>query len=98
MENLKKQFTYIIKTSDLGYCSSFYEIKTDATIEQINEIEYSGVIDTSRFNSTSIDDLKFACNQAGYIFDYKTIMKNSTGHSSTVKKLNIDYVTHYGNY
>lgn len=98
MSNVKKQYTYIIKTSDLGYCSSFYEVVTDVTLTQLKEFEYKGVIDTSRFNSTSIEDLKFVCNQEGYIFDYRTIEKHSTGHSLKIWNLNIDYTAHYGNY
>jgi len=88
----------IIKTSNLGYDMSFYKVSTNANIEQIKEAEFSGLIPTYRSSSTTIKQLKEACEKFGYSFEYEIIAEKLNGWTDQVKGLKIDYTAHYGNY
>ena len=88
----------IIKTSNLGYDMSFYKVSTNANTEQIKEAEFSGLIPTYRSSSTSIKQLKEACEKFGYSFEYEIIAERLNGWTDQVKELKIDYTAHYGNY
>lgn len=88
----------IVKTNNLGYDMSFYKVTTNATLEQLKIVEYSGLIDTYRHNSTSINQLKDACEKMGFIFEYKIIAERLNGWTDEVKGLKIDYTAHSGNY
>ena len=88
----------IIKTSNLGYDMSFYKVNTNANIEQIKEAEFSGLIPTYRSSSTSIKQLKEACEKFGYSFEYEIIAERLNGWTDQVRGLKIDYTAHYGNY
>ena len=88
----------IIKTSNLGYDMSFYKVSTNANTEQIKEAEFGGLIPTYRSSSTSIKQLKEACEKFGYSFEYEIIAERLNGWTDQVKGLKIDYTAHYGNY
>ena len=88
----------IIKTSNLGYDMSFYKVSTNANIEQIKEAEFSGLIPTYRSSSTTIKQLKEACEKFGHSFEYEIIAEKLNGWTDQVKGLKIDYTAHYGNY
>ena len=51
-----------------------------------------------RSSSTSIKQLKEACEKFGYSFEYEIIAERLTGWTDQVKGLKIDYTAHYGNY
>ena len=82
----------IIKTSNLGYDMSFYKVSTNANTEQIKEAEFSGLIPTYRSSSTSIKQLKEACEKFGYSFEYEIIAERLNGWTDQVKELKIDNV------
>ena len=86
----------IIKTSDLGYTNSVYEVATTATKKEIEFIEFE-TIPTQRHNSTTIEQLKGAVEDAGLVFDYKVIVEDIKPYEVD-KSLKIDYFAHAGNY
>ena len=88
----------IIRTSDLGYNMSYYKVDTDATPEQIRDVNFSGLIPTHRSTSTSIKQLKEASEKMGYRFEYIVIAEDLTTMTEDVKNIKVDYEAHYGNY
>lgn len=77
---------------------SFYKVSTDANLEQIKEVEFSGLIPIYRSSSTSIKQLQEACRESGYSFDYEVIAERLSGWTDELKELKIDYTAHFGNY
>lgn len=88
----------IVRTSDLGYNMNYYEVDTNATTEQLREVNFSGLIPTMRHNSTSIKQLKEASEKMGYTFKYKIIAEDLKGMTDEVRDLKVDYEAYYGNY
>lgn len=88
----------IVRTSDLGYSMDYYKVNTNATPEQLREVNFSGLIPTHRSASTGIKQLKEASEKMGYTFEYEIIAENLKGMTDEVKDLKVDYEAHYGNY
>ena len=88
----------IVRTSNLGYSMDYYEVDSNATTEQLREVNFSGLIPTHRSTSTSIKQLQEASKKMGYTFEYKVIAENLKGLTDEVKDLKVDYNAHYGNY
>lgn len=87
----------IARTSD-SYSIDYYKVETNATPEELREVEFSGLIPTHRSASTSIKQLKEASEKMRYIFEYEVIAENITTVTPELKNLKIDYEAHYGNY
>ena len=79
-------------------CLEIYEVDTNATTEQLREVNFSGLIPTHRSTSTSIKQPQEASKKMGYTFEYKVIAENLKGLTDEVKDLKVDYNAHYGNY
>ena len=88
----------IVRTSDLGYSMDYYEVDTNATPEQLKEVNFSGLIQTHRSTSTEIKQLQEASKKMGYTFEYKIIAEDLKGLTDEVRDLKVDYEAHYGNY
>ena len=88
----------IVKTSNLGYDVSYYEVDTSLTVEQLEDINYNSEIPIYRHNSTTITQLKDACEKMGYKFEYTPIIEKVTIIPSNLKNLKVDYIAHFGNY
>jgi len=88
----------VVRTSDLGYSMDYYEVNTNATPEQLREVNYSGLIPTHRSASTGIKQLKEASEKMGYKFTYEIIAIDLKGMTDEVRDLKVDYEAHYGNY
>ena len=81
----------IVRTSDLGYSMNYYKVETNASPEQLREVNYSGLIPTHRSVSTDIKQLKEASEKMGYTFEYEVVTDEEID-------LEVDYEAHYGNY
>lgn len=83
----------IIQTSELGYNISIYEVNTNASIQDIENIdkEYGT---QNRFNSTTIQDLEKGALLKRFTFNFKTL-HNKITYNPNIK---IDYKANFGNY
>jgi len=88
---------YVVKTSDLGYNISVYEVVTNLPISEFQNIDnkYGA---RSRFSSTTIEDLKNGAIKEGYTFDYKIIVEKTTDFKKYHQDLKHDYYANTGNY
>ena len=87
----------IIRTSNLGYSVSFYEVDTNLRVEKIKEIEHEN-ISCTRTDSTKIEQLKKVIEEKGYIFNFELIDEDITDVTEYVINGKVDYYAHTGNY
>lgn len=88
----------IVRTSNSGYSMSYYKVNTDATPEQLREVNFSRLIPTHRSASTTIKQLKEACEKSKYSFEYEIIAEDVKGLTKFLSSLKVEYEAHYGNY
>lgn len=82
----------IIKTSDQGYKTHVYVVKTNASVEHLKQIDERYGTQT-RNTSTTIDDLQTGAITEGFVFEYHELLDEIT--KATAKE---HYFANYGNY
>lgn len=83
----------IIQTSELGYNISIYDVSTNASIQNIENIDKEFGTQ-NRFNSTTIQNLEKGALLKGFTFNFKILYDKIT-YNPDIK---IDYKANFGNY